>query len=759
MESGSDSMTVTPGTRLGPYEVTALLGSGGMAEVYRARDVRLEREVAIKILPGFSNDVESLARFSREARTASALNHPHLVTIYDIGEADIGGCRLHYIAMELIQGQTLREHSEHAPCEVLLRHLASVADGLAKAHDSGIVHRDLKPENIMVTNDGFAKVVDFGLAKRLPGALGRGSAQNLTMEGFCVGTASYMAPEQVRGERDIDGRADIFALGCILYEVVAREIPFDGETPLDAMLRVLGHEPPPLPDPAIDAIVRRCIAKNRSGRYASMREVAADLRKAMAAPIRTEGYSRRPVIASIAVLPFHNRSGNEEMSFLSDGIPEDIVRDLGRVAGLRVIASSSAARFRDAADPQQAARELNVEAVLVGGLRTISGTVMLDAELVKAADGTALWGKKYTRRLTDIIALEQELARDLCDEVRLKIAPPTSRAPDPAAHAAYLQGNVEVMKDTTQSLQKGVEHFHRAVEIDPEYALPYAALAMVYGRMARLGMAPTRESIPQQIALANKALSLDETLPEAHWNLAFAALQMEDMPEYERRSARVLELNPNFAPAYVERANQLVLAERYEEAEAAYLHARSLDPLSVRVMTGYGGHLSYKRRFDRAVEVFRGATEQFPEAVNAWACYALLTAYAGDTREGLSIIQGIDTGANPMYELWKGLILVWNGRTAEARAIADRADELAKNRYIVPYYRAMLRGQLGDLDAAFALIERGIRDGEWWFIWLPHDAGFDPLRSDPRFAEMLRKRAAATKPTSPSPQPAAATRS
>src|SRR5204862_140381 len=254
-------MTLKYGTRLGPYEVTALLGSGGMAEVYRARDVRLGREVAIKILPEeLSSDEESLSRFTREAQTASALNHPHLVTIYDIGEVDVGAQRLHYIAMELIRGETLRHHFAHASREVLLRYIAGVSD------------------------DDFAKVVDFGLAKHVMGFASERSAERLTAEGFCVGTLGYMAPEQVRGQRDIDGRADIFALGCMLYEAIVKENPFDGDTPVDTMHRVLHHEPSPLPDPVLDPIVRRCLAKDAAHRYSSMREVAAELRKAMTAP-------------------------------------------------------------------------------------------------------------------------------------------------------------------------------------------------------------------------------------------------------------------------------------------------------------------------------------------------------------------------------------------------------------------------------------------------------------------------------------------
>jgi serine/threonine-protein kinase len=734
--------------RLGPYEVTALLGSGGMAEVYRARDSRLGREVAIKILPeDLCFDREALARFEREARTASSLNHPHLVTIYDIGEVQLGKRRLHYIAMELIRGETLRYHLGHASREVLLRYITGVAEGLAKAHDAGVVHRDLKPENIMVTDDDFAKVVDFGLAKRAPGFLSSrsGSIQDLTAEGFCVGTAGYMAPEQVRGERDIDGRTDIFALGCMLYEIIARENPFDGVTPFDTMLRVLTHEPESLPDPVIDPIVQRCIHKDRSCRYTSMRELAADLRKAItpavreADPVIQTGGVRRPAITSIAVLPFHNWSGNEEMRFLSDGIPEDVVRSLGRIPTLRVIASSSAARFRDAADPQQAARELNVEAVLVGGLRTMSGKVMLDAELVKASDGTALWGKKYTRELTDLVALEGEIARDLCNEVRIELSPEIKREPRPEAYEAYLRGKREAGKETVSALKRGIEYFNQAMDLDPDYALPHAALGLVYGRKALLGLAPTRDCVMQQVALAQWALSLDDSLPEAHYALSVAAEVRGDAKEFERCTARALALNPNFAPAYAERANMLVIARRFDEAEAAFQKARAIDPLSPRMMASYGALLGVAGQFDRALTVLRNATEQFPDYGHSYPYLAMISSYAGRHKDALEAIEHTSPEANPNILIWKGIIQARAGLMAEARAIADEVDEIARTRYLMTYYRAQLRGQLGDRETAFALIADGLSARDWHNDWLPYDPGFAVLRDDPRFFTMLKE--------------------
>lgn len=777
-------MTLTRGTRLGPYEVIALLGAGGMAEVYRARDVRLGREVAIKILPDdFAADPEALARFEREARTASSLNHPHLVTIHDIGDAEVDGRRLHYMAMELIQGDTLRSHLLHRTRDELLRLLADIADGLAKAHDAGIIHRDLKPENVMVTEDNFAKIVDFGLAKHVPrfGDMDGVTMRHLTLEGFAVGTLGYMAPEQVRGDLDIDARVDVFAFGCMLYEAVAKKNPFAGATAIDTMHRIVYSDPPPLPDVVIDRIARRCLAKERAERYPSMREVATEVRNAIASRVRrpvrrrlwvasaafvvfAAGASgafvamrnaRAPAIASIAVLPFRNATGNEELRFLSDGISEDLVRNLGRVPTLRVIASSSASRFRDTDDPQGAARELDVDAVLVGRLRTVRGEVLLDAELVKASDGTALWGKKYSIKLTDVVALEQEVAQDLCDEVRLKLAPRRIREPHPEAYEAHLRGKREVAKETAPALKKGIEYFRRAIELDPDYALPYAALAQVYGRQALLGIAPTRDCVLQERALAQKALSLDETLPEAHWNLAVVAVLTGDTAEYDRRIARVLELNPNFAPAHIDRANRLVTARRFDEAERAFQQARALDPLSPRVMWSYGGYLGLQRRFERSLTVLRSVTEQFPDDGHVYPYLAVISSYAGRHSDALAAIARARTETNPNVLIWKGVVLARAGRTAEARAISDEVDEMARTRYLQPYYHGQLHAALRDRDVALALVEQAVRDGEWFVSWLSFDPGYDVLRADPRFVALLNQsRAAALQSTASAPAPA-----
>jgi eukaryotic-like serine/threonine-protein kinase len=766
-------MSLSPGTRLGPFEVDGFVGAGGMSEVYRAHDVRLGREVAIKILPDLlAADPDALKRFEREAKTASSLNHPHIVTIHGIGEAYVDGRLLHFMAMELILGNTLRERLVTDLRDPLLLHLANVADGLAKAHAAGVIHRDLKPENVMLSEDGFAKILDFGLAKQLPMELTQPGADHVTGEGYALGTIGYMAPEQVRGQLDIDHRADVFAFGCMLYEVVARQNPFEDSSPIETMHRILHFDPPPLPDAYIDSIVRRCLEKKPENRYASMREVARDVRTAITAtatkPVlpslrrrlsprfTTRGIAiaalvvavtaggaffalRRtptPAVDSIAVLPFANMTGKAEADFL-ERIAEDAVRDLGRIPTLRVIASSSTVHYGHDTDPRKAARELNVDAVLVGKLRSAGQTLTLDAELVRA-DGTALWSHQYVRSLAGVPGLEAQLVTDLSAELGLKLPPrhPATRSPE--AYQAYLRGRHELQQQTAPAFKKAIEQFNHAIALDPEFALAYAWLANTHGRQAVFRVVPARDGIRQQRAEALKALSLDDSLPDAHWNLALIASFNGDDAEYDRHEARVLELDPNFAPAYIERANRLLMHQRFDEANAAFAKALELDPMSPVLQSSYAMHLHLIGRNEQALPLLLNLTEQFPDYANAYPFLAIVYTHLGRHQDALAAIAQATPGSNPNLPLWRALVLARAGRSAEARAIADEADERAKGRYVATYYRAQVRAALGERDAAFALLEQGVRDDEW-MPWLSYDPGFDPLRSDPRFAALVEK--------------------
>jgi len=759
-------MSLSAGARLGPYEVISIVGSGGMGEIYRARDVRLGREVAIKILPEqLAVDRGLLARFKQEARSASVLNHPHLITIHDVGEAEAEGRHLHYIAMELVRGSTLRPHLQSDDRDTLLRHLANVAEGLACAHEHGIIHRDLKPENVMISDDGFAKVVDFGLAKHLPFALGDTTAPRDTSEGMFLGTIGYMAPEQVNGSRDLDQRVDVFAFGCMLYEVVAGQRAFEGETAVDLLHNILHQEAPALPVPSLDRIVQCCLAKNRQERYQSMREVAADIREAIAAgelPRIAAPPPRRawrwiaatlavtaavvallavvrphpPAVRSIAVLPFSGKVAEAE--FVGEGMADEIVRDLSRIDDLRVIAPTSTARYRGTSDPRAAARELKVDAALVGNLEVIGERLSLDARLVRAADGVLLWSRKYAGGVAEAATLQREVVSDLGHRVGWKTAPPRTRTRNPEAYAAYQHGRHAAQKETAPALKEAIEYFHKAIELDPDYAQAWAGLAYAHGRQGIIGVVSTRDGVQQEKAEAEKAIALDESLPDAHWYLALVASVAGDEAMYQREVARVLELDPSFAEAWLDRANHLLLQKKFAEAETLYQRARSLDPMSPHVMSSYGAYLIVMRRYDRAVTVLFNLTEQFPEYQTGIAHLATTYSYMERHAEALAQIERVNLAANPNYALWKGVILARAGRTREARTIASQTDDAVKLRFFPPYYRALLRAELGDRDEALSLLEEVKRNGDWQVKLLPHDPGFDSLRGDARFKALLK---------------------
>ena len=757
-------MPIAAGTFLGPYEVLAPLGSGGMGEVYRARDTRLSREVAIKVLPpSVGNDPEALMRFEREARTASGLNHPAIVTIYDVGSATVDDRDVHYLAMELIRGTSLREHMQDDASK-LVGWLIGIADGLARAHENGIVHRDLKPENVMISEDGYAKLVDFGLAKPVT-PLGEMqdavTAPLTTAAGTIIGTVGYIAPEQLTGGI-VDHRADMFSFGCMLHEAVTKHEVFRGDSKIDTMHRIIYTDPPALPVPVLDRVARRCLEKNPSARYSSMRDVAAELRSAITKPMEYVPripkrrrslmiaavvavialaaaliymlHPRPATIGSVAVLPFRNSAANAEAAFLSEGIAEEVVNDLSRIPALRVIASSSVARYRNIdVDPRKVARELNVDAVLVGRLRTAEGIVSLDAQLVRASDGAALWGKRYSRNLSNLVTLEAEIARDLCDEVSLKLVPQRNATSNAAAYEAYLRGQQELRKQTAPGFKAAIEHFNHALELDPQFAGAWAALAQAHGRQGILGIVSTRDGVVQEEAEARKALAIDDTLAQAHWTLALAAGTRGDRAEHERRRARVLELDPNFAPAYFDQANNLLMQGKITDAFKTFDQARRLDPLSPSPAASFGIHLYLVRRYEDALKTLTMVTEQFPDYANAHAYLAEVYSAMGRHAEARAAIEQERQEDNPNFRTWKGIVLARAGRIAEARAIADAVDSEAKTRFNAPYQRAGLRAVLGDHDRAIALLEEAKRDGDWHTIWLPFDPSLDSLRGDARF--------------------------
>lgn len=504
-------MPLSAGSRLGPYQIVARIGSGGMGDVYKAIDTRLGRTVAIKTLRGAHGQ-----RFEQEARAIAALNHPHICVLHDVGPD--------YLVMEYLEGAPLEGP---LPLDEALRAASDVAEALAAAHGKGILHRDLKPANILMTSSG-AKLLDFGLAKL--SADPRGDATR-TVEGTVLGTAAYMSPEQAQGE-PVDARSDVFSFGAVLYEVLSGRRAFGGDSILDTLNAVVRDEPAPLESPAA-GIVKRCMAKQPSRRFQTMADVKAALHQ-----MRKTSVEHAHTPQSIAVLPFANMSHDADDEYFSDGLTEEIINALVQVPGLKVIARTSAFAFKGKnEDIRRIAEALGVTNVLEGSVRRAGTRIRITAQLIHAADGTHLWSQRYDRELADIFAVQDEISAAISGALKLKLAAaPARRMPSLPAYEAYLRYRYYQWRFTHDASQRSRECLEQALELDPGFALPYVGLADYHLALASVGGMPAHEAMPRARELAHRALEIDPDLPEAHAMLGIVAGHYDfDWSEAERR--------------------------------------------------------------------------------------------------------------------------------------------------------------------------------------------------------------------------------
>ncbi|MEK7832819.1 MAG: protein kinase, partial [Acidobacteriota bacterium] len=653
------------------YRILEKIGAGGMGEVYLAEDSKLGRKLALKILPEvFTKDAVRVARFQQEARAASALNHPNIITIYEVGEE--GG--VHFIATEHIAGQTLRQHlrSEGMQIREALDIATQVASALQAAHEAGITHRDIKPENVMIRPDGYVKVLDFGLAKLTEKSetvvVDKEAATQIkakTDPGTVMGTVTYMSPEQARGLA-VDARSDIFSLGVLLYEMLTGRVPFDGATTTDVLAAIIHVEPAPLSRycrqaPAeLEINLAKALRKDNEARYQTIKSFLSDLKRiksrldfdaefarishelppgkfgdtiseALTAEFRT-GEVRSPSvrlnerrssgqIESLAVLPMENASADAGMEYLSDGITESIINSLSQLPGLRVVPRSTVFEYKGRkSDPQKTGEELAVHAVLTGRVIQLGDSLIVKTELIDVARASQLWGEEYRRKLTDIFALQDEIAEEISQKLRLQLSGEDRQrlrkryTDNTAAYHLYLKGRYYVGKRTPEWIRKGVEHFQQAIDLDPNYALAYSGLAEAYGFLASsTGGQPPRDAYPLAKAAAMKALELDDSLGEAHCSLGFFRLFYDwDFPAAEAEFKRAIELSPNFANAYDGYGFYLKAVGQYEAAEAACKRAQELEPLSLFMTLSLGWVYYFARRWDEALAQSRKVLEMDP---------------------------------------------------------------------------------------------------------------------------------------------------
>jgi serine/threonine-protein kinase len=764
-----EKVMLVSGTRLGPYQIIAPLGRGGMGEVYRARDIRLDRDVAVKIVAEhLADDADRLSRFEREARAVAALTHPNILVLYDIGHEQ----GFPFVVTELLEGVTVRRRLGGAalPVSQALEIAAAVCDGLAAAHERGVIHRDIKPENLFVTSDGRVKILDFGLARlQIPPPSEPGTARcepYRTDTGTVMGTVGYASPEQLRG-LPVDARTDLFSLGCVLYELVAGRRPFEGKPVAETAAAILYEEPPLLStlDSKIPSDLERvthcCLAKAPEQRFASARDLAAALRLLLSgsgvpptssSPSRSRRKptaQRREGIRSLAVLPLVNRSGNIDAEYVSDGIFERIINALSRLPGLRVMARDTAFRYKGRdMDARGIGQSLKVRAVLTGEFLQRGDRLIIKVELVDVKDGSQIWGEQYDRPLTGVLAVEKAISQEIAEQLRIRLTGDERRrlvgsgTENAEAYRSYLLGRYHWNKRTEESLRKSIKLFEEAIHLDPLYALAHSGVADVYLNLGGWGYLPFGEAYPRAKVAAIRALEIDQDLAEAHVSLAMVQKEYDwDWPAACKGYQRALELNPNYAVAYQWYGEHLAALGRHPEAIAAFKQAINLDPLSLIIHATLGRHGFYfARQYDQAITQLRKTLDMDDSFWVARLWLGLTYAMIGRIPEAVAELQAarsLDDNLEIIAIL--GYTYGRAGDMQDAQRVFGELQQLSRARYVSPMLGALIATGMGENDLAFGLLEESYAERAQMMSELKAEPAFDPLRADPRFGDLLRR--------------------
>jgi eukaryotic-like serine/threonine-protein kinase len=822
-------MAIAIGTNFDRYEIISLLGSGGMGEVYLARDKRLERKVALKLLrTDFTNDPSRLSRFEQEAKAASALNHPNIITIHEISEFDSKS----FITTEFIDGRTLRQIIKLGKLPIFssLDIAIQVASALAAAHEAGIIHRDIKPENIMMRHDSIIKVLDFGLAKLSEPQIAStdpeaaGFSRLDTDPGTVLGTATYMSPEQTRGLK-VDARTDVFSLAVVLYEMVTGAPPFGGKTAVDIMTEVLSREQLPLSHSVptvpveLQRIVSKALRKDREERYQTVKDLLLDLKSlrreleisstsnysvssGAGSDVKAAGFETQPLqqtapidipstdpqvvhttssaeyivtqikrhkrgilltlaamaviiaavlaftnrnhtIDSIAVLPLDSQSNGDDARMLSDAITDSVINSLSQLKDLSVRPRSAVQKFagnEEQVNAREVANALNVHAVLRGRVSQRGDELSVSVALEDARENRHLWGAQYTRQIADLLLLQQEIARDVSEKLRLKLSDDQKRRQE--AYQLYLQGRNAWRKRTSQGIQEGIGYFDRAIKQDPAYAEPYAGLADCYNMLAYYGVLQGNEAYPKAREAAMKALSLDQSLAEAHAALAFIHYQWEwDWLEADREFQRAIDLKPDYAPAHQWYSSYLAAMGRTEEAVREGNRAAKLEPFSVSVSTHPGWIKYLTREYEDVIKISKQNLKLYPNSFFALRYQALAYEAQGKREEAIDLFRRALANAPgiPVLKADLGHAYAVAGMREKALAMLEELQQLSGQRHISSFYLGLIYTGLGDKDRAFEMLNKAYYERSERLVWINVDPRFDRLRTDRRFIDLLQR--------------------
>jgi serine/threonine-protein kinase len=756
-------MSLASGTKLGRYEIRAKIGAGGMGEVYLAQDAKLDRKVALKLLPpDVAADHSRMNRFVQEAKAASALNHPNILTIYEIDETDLG----HFIATEFIEGETVRECLRKAPLTITegLNVAAQVAAALCAAHNAGIIHRDIKPENVMVRADGLVKVLDFGLAKLTATGASDSEDVTLTQPGMIMGTIAYMSPEQARGQV-VDARTDVWSLGVLLYEMLSGRTPFGGETTSDTLVNILQREPDALnvravPD-ELARIIERMLAKKLEQRYPTMADAAGALKtlqrridfdsQMQQTALRNPGEARTEIFGaaaalkpvndtasdsvrrtagsspSIAVLPFANLSPDPDNEYLCEGIAEELINALAKIDELKVSARTSAFSFKGKnANVSEIGERLGVKNILEGSIRKSGNRLRISVQLINAADGFHLWSERYDREMQDIFELQDEITLSVIDALKVKLlvnerGAVLKRYTDNAqAYELFLKGRYHHFKYSAEGWKRAIEFFEMAIEIEPSFAPAYAAMTTSWGCLWFFGLVSSAAAIAPMKEATAKALKLDEGLAEAYLSSAMVSFFYEwEWRKAEEEFRHALELNPSNPEALSFYSMFLALADRFDEAISQSKQSLAIDPLSPLINMNAGWTYFTGGLLDETMEQIRKMIQIEPGFWGAYwlqgAIYLLEGSYDKAVAE---LKRSVSLGGHQVVVADLASAYALAGRKEEAEAVLDQLLEKRKHEYVSAICIGRIYCRLGNTEKTIEWLEKAFaeRNGEMLFL-------------------------------------------